>query len=247
MAALGIALWILGLILAIAQGLNIRQKARREQAREHTYEVHAFLLAVAVVLIPVLALSPLHLLWMIPSAFVLGLASVFFPLNLLWLPASVYGSIWYIGTRDSARAAYVAGDYQEAIHLYEQRLQDSESGETWFGLALACEKAGERERAIEAYREALRLEPSSYTAHLNVGRIHLDRGDVDDAMADFRAAIAIKPDYEMGHFNLGLAHLKAGDAEGALRQHEVLRERNPAAAAELNEAIRESLRVEAPA
>ena len=93
MRIIGIGLWVVGILWAIAQGLNIRQKAKNEQATEHTFEVHAFLVAVSVAIIPILSLSPFHLLWMMPASFLLGLASVIFPLNLLWLPASLYGSL----------------------------------------------------------------------------------------------------------------------------------------------------------
>jgi len=88
-----------GLVWAISHGFLIRRKAKQEQECEHTFELHALLLAVSVIVIPVLSLSPLHLLWMVPASFVLGLASVLFPLNLLWMPASLYGSLWYIGYR----------------------------------------------------------------------------------------------------------------------------------------------------
>jgi len=84
MHIIGIILWVAGVIWAIAQGFNIRQKAKNEQATEHTFELHALLLAVSVIIIPVLSLSPFHLLWMLPASFVLGLASMMiFPLKLL--------------------------------------------------------------------------------------------------------------------------------------------------------------------
>jgi len=99
---IGIVLWVLAALWAIAQGLNLRHRAKMEQTGEGIREVHALLLAVSVAFIPLLSLSPFHLLWMIPTSFILALASVIFPLNLLWLPASLYASLWYIGTRMSA-------------------------------------------------------------------------------------------------------------------------------------------------
>ncbi len=97
--AIGIVVWALALLWAVGHGIMLRQKARREQAAERAYETHALLLAVSVTLIPALSLSPFHLLWMVPASFVLGLASMMFPLNLLWLPASLYGRLWYVGLR----------------------------------------------------------------------------------------------------------------------------------------------------
>lgn len=36
MHIIGIILWVVGVLWAIAQGFNIRQKAKNEQATEHT-------------------------------------------------------------------------------------------------------------------------------------------------------------------------------------------------------------------
>ena len=123
MQIIGIIVWVLGVIWAIAQGFNIRQKAKNDQATEHTFEVHALLAAVSVIIIPVLSLSPFHLIWMLPASFVLGLASVIFPFNLLWLPASLYGSLWYVGTKNPGRAFYLAGDYAKAIECYKDTIR----------------------------------------------------------------------------------------------------------------------------
>ena len=91
MRVIGTVLWIVALLWAVVQGVLLRQKAKSEQATEHTFELHALLVAVSVAIIPALSLSPFHLLWMVPISFLLGLASVIFPLNLLWTPASLYG------------------------------------------------------------------------------------------------------------------------------------------------------------
>ena len=92
-------LWLMGVLYALVWGINIRRKAKIERRTEKIFEVHALLLAVSVVLIPVLSLSPFHLLWMFPVSFLLGLMSIFFPFNLLWPLASLYASLWYIGIK----------------------------------------------------------------------------------------------------------------------------------------------------
>jgi hypothetical protein len=93
-------LWIIGLIFIFALGIQIRHKAKTEQATEKIFEVHALLSAVSVILIPILSLSPFYLLWMLPLAFLLGPLSLLRPLNLLlWPLASFYGSLWHIGIK----------------------------------------------------------------------------------------------------------------------------------------------------
>ncbi|MEO8682651.1 MAG: tetratricopeptide repeat protein, partial [Vicinamibacterales bacterium] len=177
MRVLGTILWLLALLWAVAQGLNIRQKAKSEQATEHTFEVHALLLALSVAVIPALSLSPLHLLWMVPTSFLLGLASVIFPLRLLWIPASLYGALWYVGIRDPALVLYRAGDYPGAIDAFNEAIQRKpDTADNHFYLALAYDKVGDHGRAIRSFQECIRLKPDSAEAHCNLGFTFKDTG-----------------------------------------------------------------------
>ena len=238
MQIIGIIVWVVGVLWAIAQGLNMRQKAKNEQATEHTFEVHAFLLAVSVIIIPVLSLSPFHLLWMLPASFVLGLASVIFPFNLLWLPASLYGSLWYVGTRNPGRAFYLAGDYAKAIECYKETVRSKpHSAEAHYYLGLAYDKAGDKEKALESFKEVIRLEPTSSRAYCNLGLCYKDLGDYQKAIESFKEAIRIKPDYDRARGNLGMAYVEVGDIANALEEYEVLQKSNETYAAELYSAI----------
>ena len=92
-------LYIICVLFAIAWGLLIRQKTKKQQTTEKIFEVHGLLMTISVILIPVLSLSPFHLLWMFPVSFVMGPLSMIPPFRLLWPFASLYGSIWYIGLK----------------------------------------------------------------------------------------------------------------------------------------------------
>ncbi|OGW55125.1 MAG: hypothetical protein A2Y81_11300 [Nitrospirae bacterium RBG_13_43_8] len=238
MQIISIIVWVLGVIWAITQGFNIRQKAKNEQATEHTFEVHALFAAVSVIIIPVLSLSPFHLLWMLPASFVLGLASVMFPLNLLWFPASLYGSLWYVGTRNPGRAFYLAGDYAKAIECYKKTVQlKPNSSEAHFNLGCAYDKAGDKQKAIESYKVVIRLEPTSPVAYCNLGFCYKDLGDNQRAIESFKEAIRIKPDYDKARWNLGMAYVEVDDIANALKEYEVLQKSNKKHADELYSAI----------
>jgi len=238
MQIIGVIVWVLGLIWAIALGFNIRQKAKKEQATEHTFEVHALLVAVSVIIIPVLSLSPFHLLWMLPSSFILGLSSVISPFKLLWLPASLYGSLWYVGTKDPGRAFYLAGDHAKAIECYKDTIRlKPNSAEAHFNLGLAYDKAGYMKEAIKLYKEVIRLDPKSSVTYCNLGFIYKNSGDSQKAIEFFKEAIRIKPDYDKARGNLGMVYVEVGDIENALKEYEVLRKSNETYAAELYSAI----------
>lgn len=91
--------YIICVLFAIAWGMLIRHKAKVEQSTEKIFEIFGLLMAVSLILIPTLSLSPLHLLWMFPASFMLGPLSFIFPFRLLWPLASLYGSLWYIGLK----------------------------------------------------------------------------------------------------------------------------------------------------
>lgn len=238
MRIIGIILWVVGLIWAIAQGFLIREKAKNEQATEHTFELHALLLAVSVIIIPLLSLSPFHLLWMIPASFVLGLASVVPPLSLLWLPASLYGSLWYIGTRDPGRAFYLAGDYDKAIEAFKEAIRTKpNSADTHFNIGLAYSKVGDTHKAIESFCTTIELNPNSAEAHCNLGFAYNDIGNATEAAESFSAAIRIRPNYVRAIWNLGMIYVGLDDLDSSLKQYETLKALDKKHAEELHSAI----------
>ena len=223
---------------AIAQGFNIRQKAKDEQATEHTFELHALLLVISVIVIPLLSLSPFHLLWMIPASFVLGLASVMFPLKLLWLPASLYGSLWYVGTKNPGRAFYIAGDYAKAIEAFKETIRKKpNSAETHFNIGLAYSKVGDNQKAIESFKDTIRLTPDSAEAHCNLGFSYKDIGKAREAADSFKEALRIRPNYVKAVWNLGMIYVELSDLDNALKQCEALQSVDKKHADELHSAI----------
>jgi tetratricopeptide (TPR) repeat protein len=74
-----------------------------------------------------------------------------------------------------------------------------------------------RERAAEAYRQALALEPRLVPALINLANIHYAREFLIEAQALYERAVMLEPDVFEGHFNLGNIHQDLGrfdEAEG---------------------------------
>jgi len=240
-----IVIWVIGILWAIVQGVNIREKTRNEQATEHTFETHAFLIVVSVIIIPVLDLSPFHLLWMLPASFALSLASVIFPLKLLWLPASLYGSLWYIGTRNPALALYRNGDYDESIEAFKKAIQKNpNSRENQFYLAMAYDKVGNHDKAIEHFKECIRLKPDDEKVYCNLGLTYKDSGDLTNAAESFSKSIQVKPGYARAIWNLGKTYIELQDFDKAMEQHTALQAVDRVNADELYSAITTAKRIE---
>ncbi|MEZ5332472.1 MAG: tetratricopeptide repeat protein [Thermoanaerobaculia bacterium] len=76
--------------------------------------------------------------------------------------------------------------------------------EAWFELALELEVAAPAE-AIEAYHRTLEIDPEHADAHLNLGRLLHEQGEVSSAETHYRRALALRPDDATAAFNLGVA------------------------------------------
>ncbi len=92
-------IYAFGVLLTISWGILMRSKAKTEGVTEKIFETFGLLMVVSLILIPILSLSPFHLLWMFPASFLLGLISIVPPFRLLWPLASLYGFLWYIGLK----------------------------------------------------------------------------------------------------------------------------------------------------
>ncbi|HSC55992.1 MAG TPA: tetratricopeptide repeat protein [Nitrospira sp.] len=80
---------------------------------------------------------------------------------------------------------------------------DREAAQRWFQRALAFEDSSPEE-ALQAYQEAIRLHPAFTDAHINLGLLHHNLGNLEDAEACYRRAVEQDPKLALAHFNLGV-------------------------------------------
>jgi protein O-mannosyl-transferase len=128
--------------------------------------------------------------------------------------------------------------YEQAIHI-KPRLAEAQLG---LGIALATRArqqadaasrvrpdAPERAKleaaaqensaaAISRYNEAIALKPDFAEAHLGLGIILADKGQIDKAIPEFREAIRIDGDSASAHYFLGKALAAGGHAEEAVSE-----------------------------
>ena len=89
----------------------------------------------------------------------------------------------------------------------------------WYDLALDLEPVA-TDRATDAYRRALALNPGHIRAHLNLGRLQHEAGEVESAEAHYRQALAANPDSATAAFNLGVALEDLGRVSEAIDAYE---------------------------
>ncbi|HEV2845486.1 MAG TPA: tetratricopeptide repeat protein [Thermoanaerobaculia bacterium] len=93
------------------------------------------------------------------------------------------------------------------------------TAEDWFDRGGELEEDSPEE-AIAAYRKALELDSGLADAHLNLGRILHDRGELAEAEASYRAALAARPDDATAAYNLGVALQDLGRPRDAVQAYE---------------------------
>ena len=74
--------------------------------------------------------------------------------------------------------------------------------------------------AAHTYRQALALDPGHAEAHVNLGRLLHEAGELVEAEAHFRSALEVRPDDSTAAFNLALAIEDQGRYDEALEQYE---------------------------
>lgn len=223
MVVIGNIIWGVSIFITLGWCLHIRQKSKNEQAREKALELQGFLMTVSVILIPVIPLSPFHLLWMIPASFIIGLLSMGTPLRLLWIFSSIYFSFWLIGISNVGRQYYLAGEYDKAIGEYKKEInKNPKSAEAHFNLGLAYGKVGESQKEIESYLDSVILKPTEQV-YFNLGKAYSDIGSKEKAIEAFDEAIRLNNSYAKAHYMICKTYAEIGDHENAIKEYELLK------------------------
>jgi len=106
----------------------------------------------------------------------------------------------------------INGDLDESIRLLKPAVaRDVTYARLHYSLGLRYYQAGRFREAIQAYRQALELDPSSPYAHLGIGRIRALQGDHAAALRE----VSLEPDPFFRLYGTVLAHTAAGDESGA--------------------------------
>lgn len=96
----------------------------------------------------------------------------------------------------------------------------SPTAEDWYDAGIDLEGSDAR-RAGEAYGRALELDPRHAEAHLNLGRLLHEAGDLDGAEAHYRAALEADPGSARASYNMGVVLEDRGRDADALEAYEV--------------------------
>jgi tetratricopeptide (TPR) repeat protein len=127
---------------------------------------------------------------------------------------------WYL----TGDAADRAGNKQEALHAYEEAIKAYRKAISlvpafpgfWRKLGFVYWMSGQKDQAIAAYKEAVRLQPDDAESHQMLGDIQL--GEPGIAIQEYRQAVQLKPTNAKYRQGLGLALSIKGDFDAAVAE-----------------------------
>lgn len=125
-------------------------------------------------------------------------------------------------------AEVLAGRYERhSAFFYEDRAKraaatverDPQNLAAWDDLAVAYDKLGQLDRAVETIERKAALKPGLYTTEANWGTFLVHRGDYEAGLAHLRRALEINPDAHFGRERyqvMAVEYLLAGKADPAV-------------------------------
>jgi tetratricopeptide (TPR) repeat protein len=109
------------------------------------------------------------------------------------------------------------GVWKDSVTLWQHAAavtRGNYRAETNLGYALA--EAGQRNAALAAYTEAIRLKPDYPNAHNYLGVLLADMGNHDRAVTEYETALTLRPRFAEARNNLGLSHAALGRLDDAI-------------------------------
>ena len=133
--------------------------------------------------------------------------------GVLWDVDSGQGELAFGDAGDSARASAQVTALNADTQLIA-REHSARSSDDWYNLGLDLEDL-DLDRAIQAYRRALELDPANADAHVNLGRLQQLDGELDEARRCYRRALQVEPDHQLANYNLGTVYDELNELDQA--------------------------------
>ena len=137
-----------------------------------------------------------------------------------------------LGREEEAQVYFARADSAQQLQQKINEAQDAinhdpESLDNWIRLAENLRTAGQYDRAIAAYEVALAIMPWNTALQINLAVLHMENGDLGEAVGRLEAIVRAYPDMDAARFNLGVAYAKSERYDAARFQWSQILVRTP--------------------
>lgn len=115
----------------------------------------------------------------------------------------------------SGRMYYGLRRYDEAVAVLQQEIRLSPNVNAYLFLGNAYTYAGRPAEALNAYKQAIHLNPDEVMAYTQLGVAYECLKRYEDAIKAYQRAISLSPSEPMAHYGLARAYLAIGDKKAA--------------------------------
>lgn len=110
------------------------------------------------------------------------------------------------------------GEAIEASHHLKNSAEIEPTFQAWYSLGLVLANQNIFDRAVDAYRKAIELNPRAFKAWYQLGLVYQARGEFPAASEAFGNSVKYNPNYPEAYLGLGSAAYWSGDPAGARDQ-----------------------------
>ena len=130
---------------------------------------------------------------------------------------------------------YQQGNYEGAIKEFQRSIalspNSSYTQDSYDYMVQSLLNLDRTDEAIKAYKQAIGLDPTNDSYHVNLGNIYFSVGRYDDAAGEYKEAVRIDPTSSLNWYSLGQAYKQDGDYAGAEQAFKKIRAQSPLDAA----------------
>lgn len=109
------------------------------------------------------------------------------------------------------------GKYDKAVEFYDRAVRyDSANPIIYRNMSLTYRHMRQFDKAVDAVRKAIRLEPRNVNNRLLAGNILFEQGKYRDARAEYQEVLGIQPENASALYNLSMTLIRDGDQVSAI-------------------------------
>ncbi|SHH28087.1 Tfp pilus assembly protein PilF [Anaerosphaera aminiphila DSM 21120] len=112
---------------------------------------------------------------------------------------------------------FLKGDIKDTIKYYELAIKyDANYDRAYYYLALAYDRVGEKQKALELFSKCVELDDMDYISYNDMGAIYEELKEYEKAKFFFEKSLEINPNYFRALFNMGVIFGRMGNINKAL-------------------------------